>query len=222
MTCVSSEWRRFPSLQTPDPSAARTRARFEIDLDPGVASLKFVLVGGPGKTWSAGERTRAITLSSTPVARSSAVLPMRERRTTFLTFPAFFLSTRMMSSSVSTLIPADLADLTKTGSPILVGRPCALRQRARRPTAAFPSFPRLLATSASRTIPTLTHSPCKTSGVTIASMAWPIVWPKLTRLRRPVSFSSMVTMYDLVAMEARMTERRRDWAAERVSKVRPA
>ena len=67
----------------------------------------------------------------------------------------------------------------------------------------------------------LTHSPCNTAGVKTASIAWPIECPKLTRLRRPVSRSSMVTMWAFTEMEPWIIERRRDWEEVRVEMERP-
>lgn len=123
MTWVSSEWSKFPNLQVPFPSAASTSALFEIDFEPGVASLKCSTVGGPGKTRTAGDSTLEMISSGTPVARSSRVFPIRDRITIFLTFPAFFLSTLMMSNKVSTLSLADFADFLNTASSTEVGRP---------------------------------------------------------------------------------------------------
>ena len=53
-------------------------------------------------------------------------------------------------------------------------------------------------------------------GVKTASMAWPMLWPKFTRLRRLVSCSSTVMMWDLMEIEPMMTLRRRSWAVDPV------
>lgn len=90
--------------------------------------------------------------------------------------------------------------LAMRGSATVVGKPYALMHLVNRPTATWPKTPNLRAISASRTIPTETHSPCKIVGVKTASIAWPTVCPKLTRLRNPVSRSSLVTMYALTEM----------------------
>jgi hypothetical protein len=59
-------------------------------------------------------------------------------------------------------------------------------------------------------------------GVSTASIACPMVWPKLTRLRSPVvSRSSLVTICALTEIEPTMTERSSSCAAERVALVRP-
>lgn len=83
ITCVSSECNKFLNLHVPAPSAASTNARFEMDFDPGVAILTGSFFGTPGTTLHASAKTVAITRSSTAVALSSCVLPIRESKTTF-------------------------------------------------------------------------------------------------------------------------------------------
>jgi hypothetical protein len=56
MTCVSSECSKFFSLQVPFPSAASTKALFEILLEPGVDIFTGFFVGKPGRTLTAPDR----------------------------------------------------------------------------------------------------------------------------------------------------------------------
>lgn len=127
----------------------------------------------------------------------------------------------MISRSLSTVKSRAAGRLAIRGSEIDTGRLYAFRHLVRRPTATWPSTPSERATSASRIIPILTHSPCNMAGVTTASIACPIVCPKLTRFRSPVSRSSIVTMCDLTEIEPTMTESSSSCAAERVAWVRP-
>ena len=97
---MSSEWSRLRSRQLPLLSAASSSARFDTLLDPGGVMLvrSRTGTGSAGRTSTAGARTRSISASGTVLARSSTVAPMRLSSTTRFCVPAFFLSTRMMSS----------------------------------------------------------------------------------------------------------------------------
>ena len=191
---MSSEWSRFRILHVPLPSAARIRARFEILLLPGVAMVTGDFAGIPGTTLADSHRTLRSTSSSTLDAFSSYVLPILERRTTFFCEPEFFLSTFIMSNNRSTVSPLEAGIEEILRSERDTGRLYACKHRVRRPTATWESTPSDRATSASRIMPTATHSPCSMVGVSTASIACPMVCPKLTKFRSPVSRSSIVTM----------------------------
>jgi hypothetical protein len=103
MTAVSSEWRRFLSRQVPLPNAASTSTRFEIDLDPGVAIVTGARRGMPPSTLIVSLNVFLMTSSLTTLAFCSSVDPIRLRRTIFFSSPEFFLSIRIMSSSLSTV-----------------------------------------------------------------------------------------------------------------------
>ena len=159
----------------PVASAARRSARFERLLLPGVAMRIGLLLGKAGTTLTASERVLEITESATTVAFGSYVAPMRDRMTIFFCGPLFFLSIFMMSSSFATESERAAGRLAILGSDSDTGRLYAFKQRVRRPTATWLSTPSWRATSASRIMPTETHSPCSIAGVRTASMAWPIV-----------------------------------------------
>ncbi len=194
MTAVSSEWRRFLTRQVPFPSAASTSARFEILLLPGVAMVMGDLVGVADLTVTASHRTRRMTSSATTDAFSSYVLPILESRTIFLA------GTSVLLVDLHDVQQTVDRELLRGGKAVMrlsdseTGRLYACKARVRRPTATWLSTPIERATSASRMIPTETHSPCSIAGVSTASIACPMVCPKLTRFRRPVSRSSIVTM----------------------------
>ena len=222
MTRVSSEWSRLRTRHVPPLSAASTKARLDTLLEPGVG----IVAGSLGmcvdsRTSMAGASTCSRRESGTALALSSAVAPKRDKSTTFFCAPAFFLSTRIMSRSRAVVSSRALDRATMRGSASDTGRSYSCRQRMRRPIATCGRPHTSRAISASRTMPIAIHSPCSISGVSTASIAWPIEWPKLTRLRSPVSFSSTVTIQALTPTLPRMTSRSSVCDVVRVSSVWP-
>ena len=59
-------------------------------------------------------------------------------------------------------------------------------------------------------IPSATHSPCRSAPSAAASMPWPTVWPKLRHFRSPCSRSSAATTLAFSRREAKMTSSKWD------------